>query len=268
MGFRGQVSRNTLAHANEVRDWRTYRDFAQVTIGVARDGEQLGNNYARIPRKTVVHDRRKRDGASEVDPRPAEAAGGPYLLHEVVNVCRPFHSRVRLDRLVLPDAVTLPMAVKVIAAPKYKVSPDGRIMGKGHAKRDAVGWMFPPLWPANAATPLRRTPYPALKGHEERILLRAMEDALIPAPADTVAYYTPTVPAHRNQVHVGGDVVLVRKDGTAVTVVDYWYETPEAVSFVLKGHRFGTIPMSELDLSETFRINKERGVEFRVAAAN
>jgi len=36
MGFRGQVSRNTLAHANEVRDWRIYADFAQVLIGMAR----------------------------------------------------------------------------------------------------------------------------------------------------------------------------------------------------------------------------------------
>ncbi len=30
MGFRGQVSRNTLAHANEHRDWRIYADFAQA----------------------------------------------------------------------------------------------------------------------------------------------------------------------------------------------------------------------------------------------
>jgi len=37
LGFRGQVSRNTLAHANEVRDWRIYRDFAQVLIRRARD---------------------------------------------------------------------------------------------------------------------------------------------------------------------------------------------------------------------------------------
>ncbi len=37
MGFRGRVSRNTLAHANEVRDWRIYRDFAQVLIRLARD---------------------------------------------------------------------------------------------------------------------------------------------------------------------------------------------------------------------------------------
>jgi len=36
MGFRGKVSRNTLAHANQVRDWRIYADFAQVLIHWAR----------------------------------------------------------------------------------------------------------------------------------------------------------------------------------------------------------------------------------------
>jgi transposase len=37
MGFRGRVSRSTLADANELRDWRIYRDFAQVLIRIARD---------------------------------------------------------------------------------------------------------------------------------------------------------------------------------------------------------------------------------------
>jgi len=36
MGFRGKVSRSTLADANESRDWRIYADFAQVLIAVAR----------------------------------------------------------------------------------------------------------------------------------------------------------------------------------------------------------------------------------------
>jgi transposase len=36
MGFRGKVSRSTLADANESRDWRIYADFAQVLIGIAR----------------------------------------------------------------------------------------------------------------------------------------------------------------------------------------------------------------------------------------
>lgn len=37
MGFRGAVSRSTLAHANEHRDWRIFSDFAQVLIRRARD---------------------------------------------------------------------------------------------------------------------------------------------------------------------------------------------------------------------------------------
>ena len=36
MGFRGKVSRSTLAEANESRDWRIFADFAQVLIAVAR----------------------------------------------------------------------------------------------------------------------------------------------------------------------------------------------------------------------------------------
>ena len=36
MGIRSQVSRNTLAHANETRDWRIYADFAQILIDTAR----------------------------------------------------------------------------------------------------------------------------------------------------------------------------------------------------------------------------------------
>src|SRR5512135_2268497 len=36
MGFRGNISRNTLAHANQIRDWRIYADFAQILITQAR----------------------------------------------------------------------------------------------------------------------------------------------------------------------------------------------------------------------------------------
>jgi transposase len=35
-GIRGNISRNTLANANENRDWRIYADFAQVLISKAR----------------------------------------------------------------------------------------------------------------------------------------------------------------------------------------------------------------------------------------
>ena len=44
-GFRSKVSRSTLADANENRDWRIYRDFAQWLIPIARElyaGENFG----------------------------------------------------------------------------------------------------------------------------------------------------------------------------------------------------------------------------------
>ena len=37
MGIRGRVSRNTLANANSVRDWRIYSDFAHLLIRQARE---------------------------------------------------------------------------------------------------------------------------------------------------------------------------------------------------------------------------------------
>src|ERR1700683_4030286 len=45
MGFRGKVSRSTLADANETHDWGIYADFAQVLIHIARPmyaSESLG----------------------------------------------------------------------------------------------------------------------------------------------------------------------------------------------------------------------------------
>ena len=45
MGIRSEVSRSTLAYANETRDWKIYADFAQVLISIARDlyaGDDFG----------------------------------------------------------------------------------------------------------------------------------------------------------------------------------------------------------------------------------
>src|ERR1700677_3029002 len=47
MGFRGRITRTTLADANEKRDWRIYSDFAMVLISEARElyaGDPFGVN--------------------------------------------------------------------------------------------------------------------------------------------------------------------------------------------------------------------------------
>jgi len=49
MGFRGRISRNTLAHANERRDWRIFADFGQALMARARAlyrNEPLGVDLA------------------------------------------------------------------------------------------------------------------------------------------------------------------------------------------------------------------------------
>ena len=60
MGFRGNVSRSTLADANETRDWRIYADFAQVLIHIARGlykddefGVELDNTVYALDSTTI-----------------------------------------------------------------------------------------------------------------------------------------------------------------------------------------------------------------------
>ena len=61
LGIRGQVSRNTLAHANSVRDWRIYADFAQVLIHArprALRGRQLRRRIGPDGLRARCHDHR------------------------------------------------------------------------------------------------------------------------------------------------------------------------------------------------------------------
>ena len=60
MGIRGGVSRNTLANANKVRDWRIYADFAQAVIQIARTlyldeafGVDLANTVYALDASTI-----------------------------------------------------------------------------------------------------------------------------------------------------------------------------------------------------------------------
>jgi len=52
MGIRSQISRNTLANANNKRDWRLYADFAQVLIHIAR-GLYLDDDFGVELNETV-----------------------------------------------------------------------------------------------------------------------------------------------------------------------------------------------------------------------
>ena len=53
MGIRGKVSRSTLADANENRDWRIYRDFAQILIAEAK--ELYINDHVKLQLEETVY---------------------------------------------------------------------------------------------------------------------------------------------------------------------------------------------------------------------
>jgi hypothetical protein len=93
--------------------------------------------------------------------------------------------RLVFDRIGLPNAEG-PIYSKVIAVRGYPVNRDGDILGKGHAKRDAAEWLFPILWPWKVLTLPARGPRPTLKGGEEPVTLRVMEDIVLPSSAQTL----------------------------------------------------------------------------------
>src|SRR5215831_4871375 len=104
-------------------------------------------------------------GHLEADKEPGHFVGKGYL-------------KITFDRVIVPSG-DLPVPAKVIQAKGYKVDKQGDIKGNGHATRDAVEWMIPPLWPWKLLTLPARGPRPALKG-EEPLELRLMDDIVVP----------------------------------------------------------------------------------------
>jgi hypothetical protein len=109
---------------------------------------------------------------------------GSYLVGHLESAQDPGHfwgkgnMKLRFDRIGLPNG-DMPLDAKVIATRGYKVNREGDIRGKGHAKRDVVEWMLPPLWPWKVIMLPARGPRPTLKG-ESQLTLRLMDDVQIP----------------------------------------------------------------------------------------
>jgi hypothetical protein len=133
-------------------------------------------------------------GHLEAEKDPGHFVGKGYL-------------KITFDRVIVPTG-DVPLPAKVIAAKGYKVDKQGDIKGKGHATRDVVEWMIPPLWPWKVLTLPARGPRPALKG-EEPLQLRLMDDIVVPrnlsasivvphnVPASlTVPYNVSAAPSH------------------------------------------------------------------------
>ena len=114
---------------------------------------------------------------------------GSYLVGHLESAKDPGHFwgkgylKLQFDRIGLPTG-DLPLEAKVIATRGYKVDKQGKIDGKGHAVRDVVEWMIPPLWPWKVIMLPARGPRPTLKG-ETALSLRLMDDVQIPQVAQT-----------------------------------------------------------------------------------
>ena len=104
-------------------------------------------------------------GHLEADKEPGHFVGKGYL-------------KLEFDRIGFPSS-DVPVPSKVIAAKGYKVDRHGDIVGHGHATRDVVEWLIPPLWPWKIITLPKRGPRPTLK-NEEQITVRLMDDIQVP----------------------------------------------------------------------------------------
>ena len=132
---------------------------------------------------------------------------GTYLVGHLEAAKDPGHFvgkgylKLEFDRIGLPNT-DLPLPGKVIAVRGYHVDKEGKIIGKGHAKRDIVEWMLPPLWPWKVLMLPARGPRPALKG-ETALTMRLMDDVAIPQTALSPwhRFGQPTADAYRPSMY-------------------------------------------------------------------
>jgi len=206
------------------------------------------------------------------------------------------------DRLVLPGGVTLPLSAKVIAVSHFRVDREGKIHGGGHPKRDAAEWAIPPLWPEKLLTLPARGPRPTLKNEVRitlRLLedVRVPTTTVVVSPASPAmggfprprpsgSDLSPTLQMVPNTNFTAGmgDVAavneqggflrvdfrdhnaergtpLILKGGGGYLARDYWVEAGMLHLLTAAGdHKI--FPVSELDLEETVRLNRELQADF------
>jgi hypothetical protein len=183
-------------------------------------------------------------GHLEAEKEPGHFVGKGYL-------------KITFDRVILPNG-DLPVPAKVIQARGYKVDKQGAIDGNGHATRDVVEWMIPPLWPWKVVSLPFRGPRPTLKG-EEPLELRLMDDIVIPQHLAQVShpdrpptaiitrpsnYTTPTSAPQPDAMHMAADtkVSLAATDLTGsevppVSVVNVPQSSERFTILVLKSNQ-------------------------------
>jgi len=151
---------------------------------------------------------------------------GAYMSGHLEDAKEPGHFvgkgylKIVFDRIGLPNT-DVQVGTKVISAQGFKVDKQGDILGKGHAKRDVIEWLIPPLWPWKLLMLPARGPRPKLKG-EETLTLRLMEDVTIP---HTIADWRPPRPVYapqnfpRASVRPSGSIITPAKPAPEVSMI-------------------------------------------------
>ena len=187
--------------------------------------------------------------------------------------------QIQFDRIGLPNT-DIPIPSKIIMAHGYRVNRQGDIVGRGHAKRDVIEWMIPPLWPWKVVSLPARGPRPTLKG-EEALTLRLMEDivlpqtALVPAPGwhyfGQSSSLSPAAPAPGSSVRMASAVSQAAVETRVATVTrialtsDADFEVTtyridgDRLNYVLPDGQTGAVDLQDVNWRKTSQLNAERG---------
>jgi len=234
---------------------------------------------------------------------------GSYLVGHLEAAKDPGHFwgkgylQLTFDRIGVP-AGDMPLEAKVIATRGYRVDKEGKIDGKGHATRDVVEWMIPPLWPWKVIMLPARGPRPTLKG-ETVLQLRLMDDVEVPELAQTFGpgwhffgrqqnesyddaqanSVSPQLAVRGSEgVSVDAQVSLARYDdavsnlvtlpgmpvfilntGTLLAVSGYGYQD-NRLTYTLVSGGSGVISTDEINWPATTRMNAKRGIRLSLHA--
>ena len=145
------------------------------------DEPDFSSASAEVGDPVICHARGVQEFGRAVFPR------GAYLAGHLAESKEPGHFwgkgwlKLEFDRISLPDT-TLPVPGKIVAVRGYRVDREGKIIGHGHPRRDAIEWLIPPLWPWKLVSLPARGPRPTLKG-ETQVTLRLMDDVEVPLAA-------------------------------------------------------------------------------------
>src|SRR5216683_1024952 len=220
-------------------------------------------------------------GHLEADKEPGHFWGKGYL-------------KIEFDRIGFPES-DIPVPSKIIAAKGYRVDKKGDIIGKGHATRDTVEWLIPPLWPWKVLTLPRRVPRQgaSLRSYErppapasyhsqsfrKPVSLKNSEKPANDAPDISEIGYeaTNTAPADAGTTNASatseGPAQMVRTSSVAtgqparvrlialksenVYAVTNYRINGGSLSYVLASGGTGSVDLTEVDWRTTSRLNGE-----------